>query len=73
VIHDVDLGELFGGGETHADTVLKRAALDNPGPQSPVCLPFVGIKRRHSRCLMIGDPMRRCALEMKEKLNNEDQ
>jgi hypothetical protein len=27
VIHGVDLGELFGGGETHAYTVLKRAAL----------------------------------------------
>jgi hypothetical protein len=27
VIHDVDLGELFGGGETHAYTVLKLAAL----------------------------------------------
>ena len=27
VIHDVDLCELFGGGETHAYTVLKLAAL----------------------------------------------
>ena len=30
VIHDVDLCELFGGGETHAYTVLKLAALARP-------------------------------------------
>ena len=44
MIHDVDFGELFGGGETHADTVLKLAALDDPRSQSPVYLPFVGLE-----------------------------
>ena len=44
VIHDVDSGELLGGGETHAYTVLKLAALDNPRSQSPVYLPFIGLE-----------------------------
>ena len=51
MIHDVDFGELFGGGETHAYTVLKLAALDNLAPASmfsdpltPVRLPFVRLE-----------------------------
>jgi hypothetical protein len=80
-IHEVDLCELFGGGETHAYTVLKIAALATIIPTSAgfqshkpiiseslsgVCRPFVDEKRAQSLLSAVIDVGFRSALEMKQ-------